>query len=267
MHTLKSAALVALLAASASVVRAQTFAYTPGMAKYRITQKMSQTQEMMGQKKTDSLSSVQLLSLDLAAKGKDSLAFTLTIDSTTTSMAPAQAELAKLNGKKVTGAMSSLGKVASFVAPVDSASPTKGQEFESLRNFMLRFPDRNPKVGTSWVDTTNTPINNQGITGHATIIITSKIVGDTTVAGQKAWRVQRTGTTAVSGAGTQNGQALVLEGKGTLNGMSYVGANGVYLGANSTQNQEMSIQLPAMGMTVPITQTVSTMVEMVGPKK
>jgi hypothetical protein len=92
-------------------------------------------------------------------------------------------------------------------------------------------------------------------------ITTSRVVGDTTFEGQKAWRVERTSIMSIHGTQSQAGQELKVDGDGTGNGTHYLGVNGAYLGSTATQRMNMRITIPAMGQTVPVTQVVTSTVE------
>jgi expansin (peptidoglycan-binding protein) len=118
------------------------------------------------------------------------------------------------------------------------------------------------KVGDSWTDTVTQKFSNQGIQGTSTLVVTSRVLGDTTVAGRGAWRVQRSGMMTTTGSGSQGGQPLVLEGHGQLNGTSYVSPRGVYLGSEEMQTAQLTVQAPAMNMTIPISQRITSHTEL-----
>jgi hypothetical protein len=263
----KSISLAALaLTAGVTAAQAQQFAYTPGTQKYRLTSTMKMTQEMMGQKQEAELNTNEVITFAVTPKGRDSLAFSVTIDSASvTSNGPqGSPDVSKRIGSKVSGVMSSLGKVYTFQAPTDDAG---GLSYQGYKTFLVRVPSGALKAGMSWVDTTETKNSNNGIDVTAQTIVTSKIVGDTTVGGQKAWKVQRNTNTTLTGSGNQQGQALVLEGKGTGTATEVISSRGVYIGSDGTTNVDMTVTVPGVGMTIPITQVVTSKVEMVGAKK
>jgi hypothetical protein len=263
--TFKAAALAAAYCAlaGAGTVQAQAFAYAPGVQQYRITSTIKRTQQVGEQKLSDSAESVQVISVALAAKAKDTLQFTYTVDSLRTTLAEAQQLLSGMRGKKVTGSMSPQGEVFTFQVPADSTSPMGGQEYQSLRTFLIRFPNKSLQPGVSWTDTVSNKFSNMGIDGTETTVVTSRIVGDTTIAGQKAWRVQRSATATVTGSGSQNGQAIVVDGTRSIAGVSYMSRSGLYLGSNSTQQAKTTITAPAAGQSLIITQSATSRIERV----
>ena len=265
---LKSAALtLALLAAGASAVGAQsaTTTYVPGTHRYRVTREAKSSQEMMGQTQSGTVSTFEEFTLDLRPGGRDSMRFTVTIDSAAhRTDLPTPGAPPERKGRKVSGVMSTSGVFHQF-----DKDATETEEFSSAyRNFLPKLPAGGVKAGMAWTDTVRAPFSQGGIEGTTISTIASRVLGDTTLAGQKAWRIERTGTLSMSGTGHQSGADLILSGSGTANGVSYVAVGGTYLGATSTQELSMNIEVPAASMTIPIKQTTVTKIEKVaGPTR
>lgn len=256
------------LAAAAPAAEAQ-FAYQPTTQRYRLEQTLAATQEMGGQKQEQTVSTTQVLGLTLRPGAGDALAFTFTIDSVnvTSPMAAAQMQAQtaaqQLVGKSVTGLVSKRGAIRSIQAPPVPGDSTGGQLASGFRNFFVQFPAGAVRQGMKWTDTTTTPINNGGIEGTSTAIMTYTVEGDTTVAGRQAWRIASTGTVTTSGMGNAQGQELALSGNGTLAGTSVVSKDGVYLGSDSRMNQALTVQVVAMNMSIPVTQEITNRVRLV----
>jgi hypothetical protein len=105
--------------------------------------------------------------------------------------------------------------------------------------------------------------NRGGIAVNTTIIVTSTMAADTTYAGEKSWRIQRNLVFSLSGAGEQQGMALTIEGTGTGERTDYITSKGAYLGSALMQTSKSTVALPANGMTIPMTTTVTSTVERV----
>jgi hypothetical protein len=260
---LKSTAFAfALLSASTAALDAQgaAAAYAPGTHRYRVTRESKSTQEMMGQTQSGTVSTFEEFTLDLRPGGRDTMRFSITFDSASRqSDIPGAGETPPAKGRRISGQISPRGVVQQF----DKDTTAVDDISAGYRTFLPHLPTGTITLGTTWTDTVRTPFSQGGIEGTTITIIASRVLGDTTIAGQKAWRVERTGALSMSGAGNQNGADLVLAGTGTANGISYLGTSGTYLGAASTQNLKMSIQVPAASMTIPIDQTTVTKVERV----
>ncbi len=268
----KHGALIALVAlTTAEVIDAQVpdsvraaagaqVSYSPGTHRYRVTTKLEQRQEAMGETQENRTTSVEELTLDLTRASTDTLRFTFTVDSISLqSTVPGAGDGTGLKGRRVSGRVSPRGVIHGFDADSTGLDLSPG-----YRNFFVRVPAGALAQGRSWTDTVRVTLDQGGLDGTAVTITESRVVGDTTVAGQKAWRVDRSATIAMSGIGNQGGTDIVLEGVGTARGTAYLGVNGVYLGATASQQLDMKVQMPAASMTIPITQTSTTTVEWLG---
>jgi hypothetical protein len=113
-------------------------------------------------------------------------------------------------------------------------------------------------IGTTWTDTTSGKVDQMGIALDRTVITTSRVVGDTTYQGERAWRIDRTIHATFAGTGTAEGQPLMMEGSSKANDNLFVGRNGTYLGGLSTTAATIKVTLVATGMEVDLTQSQNT---------
>ena len=254
---------LALVATPSLMAQSASFAYAPGARQYRVQSSTKISQEMNGQTTEGELNTRHILTLDIGRKGKDTLALTYTWDSASVSATggiPAP-DLSKVSGTKAGGLASLTGKMYSFDPGTAAADGMPDMaEFEM---FLPIVTPANKKVGESWIDTLTVSGNRGGIDVNTTIIVTSKMAGDTTYAGEKSWRIQRNLTFTVSGAGAQQNMAIVIEGTGTGERTDYITSKGVYLGSALMQTSKSTVTLPANGMTIPMTTTVTSRVERV----
>jgi len=265
----KPFAVALALAAVAAPAAAQDFAYKPGAQQYRLEQTLSQTQEMQGQLMDMTLASAQFISLAAASQGSG-LGLTYTIDSVrfdppTGSMAAMaggaaeqrEAQAKALTGKQVVATISPLGVVSSLAA-ADTTDQAARNVAPGFRTFLIAFPNAAVKSGMTWTDTVSATMNNMGIDVKSTAINKYTVTGDTTAYGRKAWKVAHTGTLTLSGAGNTQGADVTLSGTGSSTGTSLVGVDGIYLGGTTDQTQTMTVEVPAAGMSIPITNKVAT---------
>jgi hypothetical protein len=166
-----------------------------------------------------------------------------------------------VGGTKASGLASVTGKMYSF--DPGKAAVEGMPNMAEFEMFLPTVKAADKKVGESWVDTLTVTGNRNGIDVSTTIIVTSKMAGDTTYAGEKSWRIQRNLAFTVSGAGAQQNMALVIEGTGTGERTDYITSTGVYLGSALLQTSKSTVTLPANGMTIPMTTTVTSRVERV----
>lgn len=261
------AAAVAIFATASLATPAQTpVRYAPGTQHYRLHSVVKRSQEMQGQKTEFEITTDQQVSVALAAgRAKDTLQFTYTLDSAKlVSNLPVQLpDVSKMQGTRVVGAMSPNGTVYSYQAdPAADSDADRKAVTESMARFLVAVPTT-AKIGSTWADTSSSTISREGSDLKTTTITSSRLVGDTTYNGQKAWRIERKSVLSLSGSQSQGDQQLSVVGEGTGNGMYYVSTKGAYLGSTATQNMTMTITIPASGLSVPVQQTATSSVALI----
>lgn len=255
------AALAILAVASVSEAQTTGATYPAGAHRYRVTRESRSSQEMMGNVQTSTITTYEEFTLDLRASGRDTMRFTFTIDSATRqSDMPGAGDAPPPKGHRLSGRISPRGVVHDF----DRDSSGIDAVGTAYRNFLPHLPAQPLAAGLTWTDTVRTPVSQAGIQGTSMTIVASKVLGDTTIAGEKAWRIERSATLSMTGTGHQDGADLFLSGTGTANGVSLIAANGVYLGARAEQEISINVEVPAASMTIPIRQTTVTRVERIG---
>jgi hypothetical protein len=128
---------------------------------------------------------------------------------------------------------------------------------EELSRFLPRLRP-GLAVGTAWTDTTSGKVNQMGIALDRTVITTSKVVGDTTLQGERAWKIDRTTQTTFAGTGTSEGQPLTMEGRSKGTDNIFVARNGTYLGGLMNNAATIKVTLVATGMEIGLTQNQNT---------
>lgn len=246
---------LSLTAAGAATLPAQ---YTAGTAQYRLKAVNKLTQEAQGQKVEQEVTSEQKLTITLGRQSRDTLSFAMTLDSAKvqTSVGPAP-DVSALIGLRVTGALSPLGviytsKVAEGVAPAMA-----GALADEMSRFLPRLRS-GLSVGTTWTDTTSGKVSQMGVTLDRTVITTSRVVGDTTYQGERAWRIERATDAKFAGTGVTEGQPLSMEGTSKGADNLFIGRSGVYLGGLLTNAASIKVTLAANGMEVGLTQNQNT---------
>jgi hypothetical protein len=242
----------------AGCLDAQQFRYVPGTSQYRLTAVNKLTQEAQGQKVEQEVTSEQRLTVTLGRQGRDTLSFAMTLDSakvqTSAGTAP---DLTGLIGLKVTGALSPIGLVYAAKGPEGPGSEMAAPLADEMSRFLPRLR-AGLALGTTWTDTTAGKVDQMGITLDRTVIMTSKVVGDTTYQGERAWRIDRTTQATFAGTGTTQGQPLTMQGSSSGTDNLFVARNGIYLGGLSNTAATIKVILVATGMEVGLTQNQIT---------
>lgn len=254
---------LALSIALPATAIAQGFEYSPGSAQYRITLKTKAAQETMGQKQEFESSSNQLLSVSIARPAKDTLAMTVVLDSisSVSPMGPTPG-LDKLVALKVVSKLSPTGAYYSSVVPSQDSIPNAGQLAEAMGSFLPRIGAK-PGPGATWTDTTTGKAKQGGIDIDRRTISKYTVVGDTTVSGEKSWKINRETNTTLSGSGTAQGQPMTMEGSSTGKGAVFVSQKGVFVGGEGVEDASIKIVMAANGMEIGVTTTTNTKVEKV----
>jgi hypothetical protein len=258
--------LLSIAALEPRPVSAQStdFAYTPGTQKYRLITEVHREQAQGGGRAPFEfdVTTTQFVTMNLIRRTADTLALRITLDSVAVSSqfdAP-QPDVKKFFGQTVHGLISPLGHVYSFDPPAGTTDVQTVALYRAFRNFLAEFPSKPLTVGAAWEDTVTDRAKKDGFDILTRQITSSKITGDTTVAGSHAWRVERHSSIAQAGQKTENGQKVKLTGDGSVTGFRLVSDRGVFLGSQSTQRIDLTMSLEGT-TSAPITQTIKSTVE------
>ena len=248
----------------AAPLGAQTFAYTPGTQRYRIEIATQNQRDQNGGRAPAEFNytTTQVVTVHLAKQSRDTLALTVTIDSIYQESAldaPKQ-DLSFAKGLKLTGTVSPTGEVYRFEAPANVDANVRGL-YDGFRFFLPALHGQLTS-GTSWADTSKQRSGRRGAFDSVSTqkIVMSKVTGDTTYAGQRAWRIERTGSITLSGQGSEAGKALRVAGDGTIRGVQYVSVTGVYLGSKVTQIMRLVESFADTGDGPASTQTIRSQI-------
>jgi hypothetical protein len=256
---------LAIAAALPALALAQGFEYAPGTSQYRVTNASKVTQEMMGQKQSGETTANQLLTVTLTRAARDTIAGVLVLDSISAgnNMGMPSPSLAHLQGLKVNTRMSPSGAVVYSVSgPKEEEVPNASQLTLGMGAFMPKIKGKLAK-GSTWRDTTGGVVRQFGIDLTRTVISSYAVVGDTTVAGEAAWKVSRADSITVAGSGVGQSGAMTLEGNSASKGHFVVSSKGAYLGAESGEEGNIRVVLSANGAEISVTSSATTKVQRV----
>jgi hypothetical protein len=262
--------LSALLLVAGTLPALGQIHYSPSVQRYRLHSTVERTQEQNGQKTSGVITNEQQVTLSLQGPraggtltDKDTLRFAVTLDSVNMSsnLAVQLPDVGVMQGTKVSGVMLPSGKVLNFTSDTKSTDGVDRESIvSSMAHFLLTLP-ATAAANTTWTDTATQNFSKDGTTMKTSTITVSKVIGDTTVAGQPAWRVHRTSTLLIAGTQAQSNQQISMDGTGTGEAMYYIGTNGVYLGSTSTQTMKETVK--AAGIVIPVTQTATSVVTII----
>jgi hypothetical protein len=244
---------------AAAPLRAQGVEYAAGTTKYHLstTTKGSQTSPMGNQDFQMDLQ--QQLTVNVAKQAKDTLVATVTLDSLSIKSAQGAQDLSRLQGTKFVTFISPTGQLYSSKAPAN-ADPMLAQMTESASRFLPAYR-RDMKAGMTWSDTTSGKVSQQGMEVDRTIIANYKVLGDTTVRGETAFKLERASTVKAAGSGTTQGTPVSLESATTSNAIFFLTPKGVYLGGRQNDDINVKITILAQGAEISIKQQAQSKIE------
>jgi hypothetical protein len=230
--------------------RAQQFEYAVGSWHYRVVTSVVSTQEVMGQKNDLTVSSGERFTLNLARQARDTLAMTVTVDSigSESSMGPTPG-LDALVGSHVMAWLSPSGQL--YSSKLDANDP-KGQ-FGGVGDEASRLLPRIRGAlasGATWSDTVASSVTQGEMEVDRRIVSDYTVAGDTSIGDQRAWKVIRKSASTSNGRGSAQGQAMVVDGSSTGNGVLYLSVKGTFLGAESSEEATAKITLTANGLEI-----------------
>ena len=238
--------LIPLLAMPMS---AQGVEYAAGTTRYRLSTstKGSQTSPMGNQ--DFQMDAQQQLTVSIAKQTKDTMVATVTLDSLSVKSAQGAPDLSRLLGSKFVSYISPTGRVYSTKA-AEGSDPMLAQVTESVARFLPTYR-RDMKAGMTWSDTTSGKVTQQGLEVDRTIVSNYRVVGDTAVSGEKAFKVERASVVKAAGSGSAQGTPISLESATTSNAVFFLTPKGLYLGGR--QNDDIAVKITILAQNAEIT--------------
>jgi len=261
-HLVMLAASVTLLASSGRALLAQSSlpGYGPSSGRYRVDVATKQTQVQMGQSQEFSSTTNRLVSLTVARNGAALSLSMLTDSASATTTAPVPPpDMSSLVGATLAGSMGADGHVASSTVTDKAGKPMDASTALSMRSILPRLKV-GATQGASWSDTTSTKGPQNGAEVSTVNIVTYTLAGDTTIAGARGWKLTSTYAGTIDGAGNQSGADFTIKGAITGQGTMIIGAGGVFIGGNLSNEIKMTVDVPMAGMQIPITQQTTTII-------
>src|SRR5437867_4518393 len=123
-----------------------------------------------------------------------------------------------------------------------TSMPTSSQITEGLSNFLPRLRGK-MAAGSSWTDTTSGKVTQGPFELERRVITKFTVVGDTTVQGEKSWKIAHETVTSLSGSGAPQGQPASMEGTSNAKGTIVVSQKGVFLGSNREDQANLKVVL------------------------
>ena len=244
IRTLPTSLAIALaaLALVALALRAQSIRYAPGQYRYAVVDSIKRSDVRGEAKQSYTLVATQQMAILLTPRGGDSLRarYTLEVNRLSSDLPVQLPQVQKLEGTVVEGTMTAAGRMVrhTYHSP-DSVSLEVAALADNMTQFLL-WVTPGATVGRSITDTTSSRQTDGGSDITERTVTTTTIEGDTTFAGQPAWRIRRDTETRVDGVLMQQGNAMQESGGGSGTGYFYISKSGVYLGSSARTSSATS---------------------------
>lgn len=238
---------------------------------YVATSEEAQVMEVMGNSVENQSTSTSTFTFKAkGTKGKDYLLSAsiddMAITATSSMTGGLTPDVSSVKGKSFDMVLSPLG-VEVDVAGAEAITMTIEGETRSMANaFRLFFPDlpgKAVKVGDTWPATNAITETAGAMTIRIEQQLVNTLEGFETIDGMECAKVSAEITGTVSGSGNQMGQELTFSGKMTGKMIWFFAVKeGIFVKESSDTTSQISVDVPAAGMTIPMTQTAKAEVKL-----
>jgi hypothetical protein len=145
--------------------------------------------------------------------------------------------------------------------PSDSvAAQSLAQVLGGFRDFLPRIPRRGAAPGASWTDTLERKQKSAGIEVTIHAVVHGRAAAWEDYAGTRALRVEGTTAYTLAGSGQNAGQSVEIAGQGAGTGVSFLAADGRFLGAEARDSADLTYRFLNEGVALPVIQVTRTTV-------
>lgn len=284
-NTLTAAAAVILVLAAGTVLATPAAPKAPAAAATVLEYKMpagrvltyqtksedSQVMEVMGQSMDTQTNNTSTITFKSKGQKDKNFLVSATIDdiaTTVTSSAQGDVspDMSSVKGKSFDMVLSPLGSEVD-VSAAEAITYSIATETRSIASgFKTFFPDLPGKavnIGDTWPSTSSVEEKTGSMNIRIDLQNVHTLEGFETIDGKECARVSAQVTGTITGSGSQMGQDLTFS--GTLKGKDiwyFAVKDGVYVKSNTDSTTQMSIDVAAAGMSIPVTQTTKSEVKL-----
>ena len=210
-----------------------------------------------GESQTQARDRVAFVHLTLAdAPEQGAYSITITLDSlqameSGTPVTPDSVAAAR--GTVWSGTLSNVGTISELKA--DRSGTLTDELAGHLRLLFPALPQGGVREGMEWTDSTRYPLVSDAFTGTESSVSTYRAAEKVEAEDGDAIPLKTSSRYSRSGQRVQGEQELEMTASGTRTGVHRLGLDGVLVSAQGTDTGEMTISVPALGQSVPITRS------------
>jgi hypothetical protein len=240
--------------------------YGPSATHYIITRRFHVEQSFGGQAEVQNLGARLFVTVAIAGPADAGrYPTTITLDSIVPDSGtpePLGSTLSKVRGLVYAGRLAPVGEFEGAAASDTSAIMNVTQFVPNFRDFLPRIPAAGVRLGSTWTDTLALAQRAGGGSAMSRrAIVRSNATTWEDHGGAPALRIESATTYDVKGTGQNSGQAFQVSGTGAGTTRVFMSEDGRFVGGEARDSMDLSVTLPAQGITIPTIQvTQSTVV-------
>jgi hypothetical protein len=156
-------------------------------------------------------------------------------------------------GTTWSGTLSSVGTLSELKP--DRSGTLTDELAGHLRLLFPALPQGGVREGMQWTDSTSYPLVSDAFSGTEQSVTVYRAADKQEIEGRDAIPLETSSKYSRSGKRAQGDQELEMAASGTRTGVHRIATDGVLVSAQGTDTGDMTISVPAVGQTVPITRS------------
>jgi len=177
-------------------------------------------------------------------------------------------DMASVKGKSFDMVLSPLGSEVDVTGAEAISYSLAGESRTLASGFKMFFPDlagKPIKIGDTWPSTSSMEEKTGSMTIKVDLQLVNTLEAFETIDGMECARIASQVTGTITGSGQQQGMDLTFAGTSKGKDVYFFAVKeGYYVKATSESTTEMSIDVAAAGMTIPVNQTTKSEVKLTG---
>lgn len=174
--------------------------------------------------------------------------------------APIVENVTRVRGLVFAGRVAPRGEFVNAFPSDSTTAQSVVQLIGNFRDFLPRLPAGGLSPGAAWTDTVEITQKGTGSEVSRRAITQATAAAWEDHLGTRSVRLVGRQTYVVTGSGKNAGQPFDLLGTGTASGVSFIAADGRYLGGEWQDSTSLMVRLPVQGLAVPVVQLTRTTV-------
>jgi hypothetical protein len=166
-------------------------------------------------------------------------------------------------GTTWSGTLSSVGTLSELKP--DRSGTLTDELAGHLRLLFPALPQGGVREGMQWTDSTSYPLVSDAFSGTEQSVTVYRAADKQEIEGRDAIPLETSSKYSRSGKRVQGEQELEMTASGTRSGIHRLSVEGVLVSAQGTDTGEMTISVPAVGQTVPVTRSSTYAVSSLSP--